>query len=128
LSMEDLVTLGNLLSIDFMEPNRQLYVTLGRQVWVPQDLRNKVLNQPVNHWMIGQPQNHEMFTIVKKRNVPTIEWETKIPFFAIICGSIDFLIWIKTKVEHRGCFLENPITHLEFLIPWTPKDTYIVPI
>jgi hypothetical protein len=33
-----------------------------------------------------------MFTIVKKRNVPTIERKTKKPFFAVICGSIDFLI------------------------------------
>jgi hypothetical protein len=31
-------------------------------------------------------------TILEKKNVPTIEGETKIPFFVIICGSIDFLI------------------------------------
>jgi hypothetical protein len=31
-------------------------------------------------------------TIIEKKDVPTIEQKTKIPFFAIICGSIDFLI------------------------------------
>jgi hypothetical protein len=30
--------------------------------------------------------------IIEKKNVSTIEQKTKIPFFAIICGSIDFLI------------------------------------
>jgi hypothetical protein len=30
LSMKDLVTLGNLLSIKFMEPSRLLYATLGK--------------------------------------------------------------------------------------------------
>jgi hypothetical protein len=38
------------------------------------------------------------------------------------------LIWIRAKVEHRGCFLENVIIHLDFLIPWTPKDAYTIPI
>jgi hypothetical protein len=38
------------------------------------------------------------------------------------------LIWIRAKVEHRSCFLENAIIHLEFLIPWTPKDRYTIPI
>jgi hypothetical protein len=33
-----------------------------------------------------------MFTIVEKKDVPTNEGETKIPFFVIIYGSIDFLI------------------------------------
>jgi len=31
LSSEDLVTFNNLLSIEFMEPSRQLYATLSRQ-------------------------------------------------------------------------------------------------
>jgi hypothetical protein len=30
--------------------------------------------------------------IVEKKEVPTIKRETKIPFLAVICGSIDFLI------------------------------------
>jgi hypothetical protein len=30
--------------------------------------------------------------IVRKKYVPTIEGETKIPFFVVISGSIDFLI------------------------------------
>jgi hypothetical protein len=35
LSTEDSITLGNLFSIAFMEPNRWLYATLGRQAWAP---------------------------------------------------------------------------------------------
>jgi hypothetical protein len=31
LLMEDLLTFGNLLSTEFMDPNRGLYATLGRQ-------------------------------------------------------------------------------------------------
>jgi hypothetical protein len=69
-----------------------------------------------------------MSTIVEKEDIPATKWETKIPFFAIICGSINFLKWIRAKVEHRGCFLENPLIHLKFMIPWTPKDAYAVPI
>jgi hypothetical protein len=30
--------------------------------------------------------------IIEKKDIPTIEGETKIPFLVIICGSIDFLI------------------------------------
>jgi hypothetical protein len=30
-----------------------------------------------------------MSTIVKKKDIPTNERETKIPFFVVICGSID---------------------------------------
>jgi hypothetical protein len=36
-----------------MEPTRQLYASLGGRGWVPQNLRNKMLKQLVNHWMIG---------------------------------------------------------------------------
>jgi hypothetical protein len=43
LSMEDLAALGNLFSTKFMEPSRRLYVIPGRQAWVPEDLRNKVI-------------------------------------------------------------------------------------
>jgi hypothetical protein len=42
LLIEDLVTLGNLLSTKFMEPNRQLYATPSMRAWVPQDLKNKM--------------------------------------------------------------------------------------
>jgi hypothetical protein len=42
LSIEDLVTLGNLLSIEFMKPRQRLYVILGKRAWVPQELRNNV--------------------------------------------------------------------------------------
>ncbi len=48
LSTKDLVTLGNLLSTEFMNPWWWLYATLSRQAWVPQELRNKVLKQLVN--------------------------------------------------------------------------------
>jgi hypothetical protein len=51
--MKDLVTLGNLLSTKFMEPSRWLYATLGGWIWVPQDLRKKMLEEPVNHQMIS---------------------------------------------------------------------------
>jgi hypothetical protein len=40
-----------------------------------------------------------MFTIVEKKDVTTIEGETKIPLLVVICGLIDFLISIKAKVE-----------------------------
>jgi hypothetical protein len=45
---EYLVTLGNLLSIEFMKPKRGLYATLGRQTWVPQELGNKMLKPSMN--------------------------------------------------------------------------------
>jgi hypothetical protein len=48
LSKEDLVTLGNVLSIEFMKPKRGLYATLGRQAWVPRKLRNKMLKPSMN--------------------------------------------------------------------------------
>jgi hypothetical protein len=51
--MEDLVTLGNLLLTKFIEPSRRHYATPNKWAWVPQDLKNKVLKQPVNHQMIG---------------------------------------------------------------------------
>jgi hypothetical protein len=42
--------------------------------------------------MIGLIGNLEMFTIIEKIDVPTIEGKTKIPLLVIICGSIDFMI------------------------------------
>jgi len=43
LSREDLVTFGKLFSMEFMKPQRRLYATLGWRVWVPLELKNKVL-------------------------------------------------------------------------------------
>jgi len=59
---------------------------------VPQDFRNKVIKQHVSRRMIGLIGNLEMFTIIEKIDVPTIEGKTKIPLLVIICGSIDFMI------------------------------------
>jgi hypothetical protein len=52
LSIEDLVTLANLLSIKIMKPRRCLYATPSRQTLVPQESKNKVLKIPVNRRMI----------------------------------------------------------------------------
>jgi hypothetical protein len=53
LPIKDLLTLGNLLSTKFMNPRWLLYATPCRWAWVPQKLKNKVLKQSVNCWMIG---------------------------------------------------------------------------
>jgi hypothetical protein len=45
---KDLVSFDNFLSTKFMKPNRRLYAIPGRQAWVPQYLKNKVLKQLVN--------------------------------------------------------------------------------
>jgi hypothetical protein len=91
LLMEDLITLGNLLSIEFMEPSRRLYATLGKRAQVPQEFRNKVIKQLVNHQMIGPtPKPQDVYDNNKKRH-PTIGGKKK-SLFAIICGSIYFLI------------------------------------
>jgi hypothetical protein len=82
LSTKDLVCLGNLLSIEFMKPNRQLYAILGRWAWVP--------------W----------------KNIPKIDEETKIPFFAVFFGSLDVLIWIRIQIG-KGVFASLKIQ--EFL-------------
>jgi hypothetical protein len=42
-----------------------------------------------------------MFTIVGKKDVPTINEETKIPFFAVIFGSLDIFIRIRGEVEKK---------------------------
>jgi hypothetical protein len=68
LSTEDLLTLGNLLFTKFINPRQRLYATLGRQAWVPQELKNKVLKQLVNHRMIGPtPKPQDMNDSRKKR-------------------------------------------------------------
>jgi hypothetical protein len=51
-----------------------------------------------------------------KKNILTIEEETKIPFFAIIFGSLDILIWIRVKVEQRFFLLKNLKILQKFLI------------
>ncbi len=44
LSIEDLVTLRKMLSTKFMKPRRRLYATPNKRTWVPQELKNKMLN------------------------------------------------------------------------------------
>jgi hypothetical protein len=67
LSIEDLLTFGNLISIEFMNPQQWLYLIPRRQVWVWQELRKKVLKQPVNHQMIGlAPKPRNMYINRKK--------------------------------------------------------------
>ncbi len=90
-------------------PNRWLYAPPSRWAWVPQDLKHKMLKQLMNHWMIGLAPKLRFVYNSWKKDVPTTKQESKIPFFAVICGSIDFLIWIKVEIEHKGCFLENPL-------------------
>ncbi len=34
----------------------------------------------------------------RKKDVPKIDEETKIPFFAVIFGSLDILIWIRVQI------------------------------
>jgi hypothetical protein len=68
-----------------------------------------------------------MSMIVGKKNIPTNEGETKIPFFIVIFGSLDILIWIRAKVEHKFCLLRNPRILQEFLIFESLKNIYIVP-
>jgi hypothetical protein len=48
---------------------------------------------------------------------------------AVICGSIDFLIWIRAEVEHRSWLLKNlEKSWKKSLIFRTPKDTSTIPI
>jgi hypothetical protein len=53
LSTEDLVTFGNLLSIEFLKTKRQFYATPSRQAWLPQDLRNNFFKPLMNRRMTG---------------------------------------------------------------------------
>ncbi len=73
LSTKNLVSLGNLLSTKFMKPSRWLYATLGRWTWVPQDLKNKVLKQPLNRQMKGPAQKPQDVYDTQKKDVPTID-------------------------------------------------------
>ncbi len=58
----------------------------------------------------------------RKKDIPTIEEETKIPFFVVIFGSLDILIWIRAKVEQKFYFLKNPKIPQDFLIFKNPKN------
>jgi hypothetical protein len=81
-----------------------------------------MLKQHVNHWMIGLTlKPWDVYDSWKKRR-PTIEIETKIPFFAVIFGSLDVLIWIKVEVEQRFYFLRNPKILQKILIFRNPKN------
>jgi hypothetical protein len=83
-----------------MKPSRQLYATLNKQAWVPQDLKNKMLNQPMNHWMIDPTLKPWDVYDSWKKNIPIIDEETKfLKFFAIIFGSLNVMIWIRVKIE-----------------------------
>ncbi len=42
-----------------------------------------------------------------EKDIPTNEEETKIPLFVIIFGSLDILIWINVKVEHKSFLPKN---------------------
>jgi hypothetical protein len=75
-----------------MKPNRQLYAISSKRTWVPQDLRNKVLKQHVNRQMIGLALKPQDVYNSWKKNIPTIDEETKIPSFVVINGSLDVLI------------------------------------
>jgi len=61
------------------------------------------------------------------KKIPKNERETKIPFFIVIFGSLDILIWIRAKVEQKFCFLRNPIILQEFLIFGSLKNIYTIP-
>jgi len=42
-----------------------------------------------------------MSKIIGKKDVPTIDEKTKIPFFSLMFCSLDILIWIKVEVEKQ---------------------------
>jgi hypothetical protein len=89
---------------------------------MPQDLKSKMLKQPLNHWMIGLAlKPWDVYDRWKKRR-PTIEIKTKIPFFIVIFSSLNVLIWIKAEVEHRFFFLKNPKILEKILIFRNPKN------
>jgi hypothetical protein len=48
LSIKDLVTFCNQLSIEFMKFQKQLYAILGRQTWVPQKIKEPKSNDDIN--------------------------------------------------------------------------------
>jgi hypothetical protein len=66
---------------------------------MPKDLKNKVFKQPMNHRMIGPTLKPQVVNDNRKKDLQTIDEETKIPSFAIICGSLGILIRIRVEVE-----------------------------
>ncbi len=86
---KDLVTLGNLFSTKFMKPWRWLFATLRWRTWVPPKIRNKVLKQYVNHWMIGlAPKQQDIYDNKKKLKT---DQATKIQSFPLHYGSKDLI-------------------------------------
>ncbi len=59
---------------------------------MPQELKNKVLNHPMNHRMIGLTLNHKKRTIVKNDIVSRNDGRTKNHNFALNCSVIHMLI------------------------------------
>jgi hypothetical protein len=51
-----------------------------------------MLKQPMNCSLKGHALKPRNVYNSRKKDVPTIEEETKIPFFAVIFGSLDVLI------------------------------------
>ncbi len=81
-----------------------------------------MLKQPMNCSLKGHALKPRNVYNSRKKDVPTIEEETKIPFFAVIFGSLDVLIWIRVKVQQRFYFLKNPRNFQELLIFRNPKN------
>jgi hypothetical protein len=94
LSTEDLLTLRNFLSTEFMNLWWWFYVTPSRQTWAPQQLRNKVLKQLVNCRMIRPALKSLDVCDNRKNDKLKIEWKTKILFFTFNHNTIDVWRWI----------------------------------
>ncbi len=85
-----------------------------------------MLKQLMNRQMIGPAlKPWDVYNSWKKKDIPTIEEETKIPFFVVINGSLEVLIWIMAKVEQKFYFLKNPKILQKFLIFENPKNPNI---
>jgi hypothetical protein len=70
LSIKNLVIVGNLLSIEFMKPQRRLYVILSKQTYVPLEFKNKVLKHSMNHRMIGPaPKQWDLYNSQKQWHI-----------------------------------------------------------
>jgi hypothetical protein len=95
---------------------------------MPQDLKDKMLKQSMNHWMIGLAlKPWDVYDSWKKRcpnnwikNQNTILYNN-----FLIFSSWDVLIWIKAKVEQRFCFLKTPKKIQNFLIFENPNNPNI---
>ncbi len=76
-------------------------------VWLPQDLKNKVLNHLVNCQMIRPtPKPRNMYDSWKKRWITN--WgRKKNDIVYKNCGTIQMLTWIVDEVEHWICLLKK---------------------